>query len=100
MKLMILLAAGVSLDTWGIGVSYAVSGIKIPVSSKVVIGCINLCMTLMAVFMGQWLGRWIPVQWINRIAGGTLVILGIRMLWNIKGREGRGFDKNAPRILE
>ena len=49
MKLMILLAAGVSLDTWGIGVSYAVSGIKIPVSSKVVIGCINLCMTLMAV---------------------------------------------------
>lgn len=69
---MILLAAGVSLDTWGIGVSYAVSGIKIPVSSKVVIGCINLCMTLMAVFMGQWLGRWIPVQWINRIAGGTL----------------------------
>ncbi len=100
MKLMILLAAGVSLDTWGIGVSYAVSGIKIPVSSKVVIGCINLCMTLMAVFMGQWLGRWIPVQWINRIAGGTLVILGIRMLWNIKGQEGLGFDKNASRILE
>ena len=82
MKLMILLAAGVSLDTWGIGVSYAVSGIKIPVSSKVVIGCINLCMTLMAVFMGQWLGRW------------------IRMLWDIKGREGLGFDKNASRILE
>lgn len=54
----------------------------------------------MAVFMGQWLGRWIPVQWINRIAGGTLVILGIRMLWNIKGREGLGFDKNASRILE
>lgn len=50
--------------------------------------------------MGQWLGRWIPVQWINRIAGGTLVILGIRMLWNIKGREGLGLDKNASRILE
>lgn len=31
---------------------------------------------------------------------GTLVILGIRMLWNIKGREGLGFDKNASRILE
>lgn len=97
---MILLAVGVSLDTWGIGVSYAVSGIKIPVSSKVVIGCINLCMTLMAVFMGQWLGQWIPVQWINRIAGGTLVILGVRMAWNIKGQEGLGFDKNASRILE
>lgn len=55
MKLMILLAAGVSLDTWGIGVSYAVSGIKIPVSSKVVIGCINLCMTLMAVL---WDNGW------------------------------------------
>ena len=50
--------------------------------------------------MGQWLGQWIPVQWINRIAGGTLVILGVRMAWNIKGQEGLGFDKNASRILE
>ena len=33
MKLMILLAAGVSLDTWGIGVSYAVSGITCIIQS-------------------------------------------------------------------
>ena len=53
MGLILLLAVSVSLDTLGIGMAYAVSGIRIPWNTRLLIALLNGILTFCAV-AGGW----------------------------------------------
>ncbi len=101
MGLIVLLAVSVSLDTLGIGVAYAASGIRVPFVTRVVIGCVVGILTMAAVAAGRTLGRVIP-DFVLRLTGGViLAILGGRMLWNALGENKTAdYDRDHSNTLE
>ena len=96
-----LLAVSVSLDVLGIGVAYAVSGIRIPWNTRIVISVINMLLTLGFILMGQKLGMLIPEYWVRAVGGGILVFLGSRTLWNALGENATAdYDRDDSHTLE
>ncbi len=101
MGLILLLAVSVSLDVLGIGVAYAVSGIRIPWNTRIVISGINTVLTLGFILAGQKLGMLIPEYWFRASGGGILVILGSRTLWNALGDNATvDYDRDDSHTLE
>ena len=101
MGLIVLLAISVSLDTLGVGMAYAMSGIRIPVSTKVVIAFVSGLLTTVAVAVGQHLGTWIPDILFRLLGGSVLLFLGGKTLWNALGENTTAdYDRDGSRILE
>lgn len=101
MGVIILLAISLSLDTLGIGMAYAMSGIRIPWSTKLVIAALNALLTAAAVFAGGKLGERLPVAWCSALGGGVLLFLGIRMLRSALGEDRAShYDRDDSHVLE
>ena len=101
MGLVVLIAISVSLDTLGIGMAYAMSGIRIPWSTKLVIAVLNGVLTMAAVFLGEQLGTLIPDFWFRMTGSIILIFLGSRTLWNALGENRTAdYDKDSSHILE
>ena len=101
MGLIMLLAVSVSLDVLGIGVAYAVSGIRIPWNTRIMISAINTALTLAVILMGQRLGMMVPECWFRAVGGGILILLGSRTLWNALGENATtDYDRDDSHTLE
>lgn len=101
MGLIMLLAFSVSLDVLGIGAAYAVSGIRIPWNTRIVISGINTLLTMGFILAGQKLGMLVPEYWFQAAGGGILVVLGSRTLWNALGENATAdYDKDDSHTLE
>lgn len=101
MGLIVLLAVSVSLDTLGIGMAYAISGIRVPFATRAVIGAVVGGLTLAAVAVGQTLGHRIPDMVIRFAGSAILMVLGSRMLWNALGENKTAdYDRDHSHTLE
>ncbi len=101
MGLIVLLAVSVSLDTLGIGMAYAVSDIRVPFATRMVIGGEVGILTLAAVAAGRTLGHVIPDFVLRLIGSVILAILGSRMLWNALGENKTvDYDRDHSHTLE
>lgn len=101
MGLVVLIAFSVSLDTLGIGMAYAMSGIRIPWSTKLVIAVLNGALTMAAVLLGEQLGALVSDFWFQIAGSVILIFLGSRTLWNALGENKTAdYDKDASHILE
>ena len=101
MGLIVLLAISVSLDTLGVGMAYAMSGIHIPPRTKIVIAIISGVLTTIAVAVGKHLQLWLPHLFFQILGGGVLLVLGVKTLWNALGEnETTNYDMDGSRILE
>ena len=101
MGLILLLALSVSLDVLGIGVAYAVSGIRIPWNTRLVISVINMFLTFGFILLGQNLGMMIPGIWFQIAGGGILLLLGARTLWNALGENKTAdYDRDDSHTLD
>lgn len=101
MGLVVLIAISVSLDTLGIGMAYAMSGIRIPWSTKLVMAILNGVLTMCAVLLGERLGTLVPEVWFRVTGSVILIVLGGRTLWNALGdNKTADYDKDSSHILE
>lgn len=101
MGLILLLSVSVSLDTLGIGMSYAIEGIRIPWQTRVIVALTNMVLTFFSVLLAQYLGGVIPDLWLSILGGSVLVILGGKALWNALGENKTAdYDKDKSQVLE
>lgn len=101
MGIILLLAVSVSLDVLGISVAYALSGIRIPWNTRIVISAINMVLTFGFMFLGRELGMLVPELWFRIAGGGILVFLGSRTLWNALGENATAdYDRDDSHSLE
>ncbi len=101
MFFLVLLAASVSLDTFGVGMAYAMAGVKIPWNTRFLISGIIFALTAAAVFAGRSLGNWIPAFWFRLAGAGILLCIGIRTLWNALGENRtKDYDKDESSCIE
>ena len=73
MGLILLLSVSVSLDTLGIGMSYAIEGIRIPWQTRFIVALTNMVLTFMSVLLAVsgWSGTGSMAQhfWRKRPCG-------------------------------
>ena len=101
MGLIVLLAISVSLDTFGVGMAYAMSGVKIPWNTRLIISAVNLVFTAAAVFASHSLNGRIPGFWFRLAGGGILLFIGARTLWNALGENRtKDYDKDESSSIE
>ncbi|TVX98050.1 sporulation membrane protein YtaF [Cohnella terricola] len=85
---LLLLAFAVSLDGFGVGITYGVRKIKIPVSSVMIISACSGFIILMSMMVGVAMSRWIPPQGASAV--GAFILIGIgstALLQFIRGGE-------------
>ena len=101
MGLILLLAVSVSLDTLGIGMAYAVSGIRIPWNTRLLIALLNGILTFCAVAAGGRLEAFVPQRLFQIGGAAILIFLGGRTLWNALGENKTAdYDRDASHVLE
>jgi len=74
---LLLLSFAVSLDGFGVGMTYGVRKIKIPVSSVAIISVCSGLIILLSMMVGVAITRWIPPQGASAI--GAVILIGIGM---------------------
>lgn len=101
MGAIILLALSVSLDSLSTGMAYAISGIRIPWTTKFMMAVLNGALTFAAVLAGSYLGRIVPERYFHLLGGGVLLVLGGRTLWDVwKNRMAKDYDQDGSKVLE
>ena len=84
---VILLAISLSIDALGIGCSYGLRKIKVPLAAKCIIAVISMMVTALAVFLGAWINQWLPGGVAQALGAGILIVLGLWILVQGAGEE-------------
>lgn len=101
MGAIILLAVSVSFDSMGTGMAYAMRGVRIPWSTRLLTALSGGILTLLAVTAGDWMKKWIPDLAFTLIGGSILIILGIHAAADvIKNIPGKDYDRDGSKVLE
>ncbi len=78
------LAFAVSLDSFGVGVTYGLRNIRIPFLSIVVISCFSGGMILLSMFLGHGIATWLSPIAAKQIGAGILIGIGLWSLWQVR----------------
>lgn len=74
---IILLSISLSIDALGVGISYGLRKVKIPIIAKIIIGIISVLFMGIALIIGTTISAFIPPFWTKIIGCGMLVVLGV-----------------------
>lgn len=80
---MLALAFAVSLDGFGVGVSYGLRKMKIPISSILIITSCTALVIVASMALGQWLAAFIDHRVANQIGAWTLIGVGCWAIFNL-----------------
>lgn len=92
-RMIILLAVALSIDALGIGVSYSLRGIQIPIGAKIIIAMLSVLFTFIAVLLGKSIVYMFP-PYISKFIG--IAILLFMGLWIIS----QGIKKDEKKETE
>ncbi|HUC93427.1 MAG TPA: MntP/YtaF family protein [Paenibacillus sp.] len=88
---LLLLAFAVSLDGFGVGVTYGLRHIRIPVFSIAIIAVCSGTVIGLSMLAGEWLTAWLSPIAARTIGAVILIAIGCMALYQIlRGRDGRG----------
>lgn len=74
---LLILALAVSLDSFGVGVTYGLRKMKLPVISIIIIGLSSAIMILISMQIGVWLSLMLPPSMAKWIGSIILVSIGV-----------------------
>lgn len=79
--LIIMLAISLNIDSFGVGISYGIRNIKIPMMSKVILCSLSIIYATIAIIFGKWLVSILPSQTTNIIGVIILVSMGLWIIF-------------------
>jgi len=88
---LLLLAFAVSLDGFGVGMTYGVRKIKIPVTSVAIISICSGLIILLSMLVGVAMAQWIPPQGASAL--GAFILIGIGLWALIQFIRGGGEEQ-------
>ncbi len=77
------LAFAVSLDGFGVGVSYGLRKIRIPINSILIITSCSALMVIAAMEMGEWLSRFFSMHIADQFGAWILIGVGCWAIFNL-----------------
>jgi putative sporulation protein YtaF len=83
---LLALSFAVSLDGFGVGVTYGMRRIKIPARSVLIITACSALVILISMYIGKWLAVFLSPAATRYIGGMILIGIGIWAIYNIKSQ--------------
>ncbi len=77
MTALLLLAFAVSLDSFGVGFTYGLRKMKMPLQSILIIACMSVLTILISMLIGTILSNFLSPVIASRIGGVILILLGL-----------------------
>ncbi len=98
---LLALAFAVSLDSFGVGISYGLRRIKIPILSILIITSCSAVLVLLSMQLGKYLGGFIGVETANLIGAIILIAIGCWAIINLYfNRETKQDESSAETPVE
>jgi putative sporulation protein YtaF len=95
---LVLLSCAVSLDGFGVGITYGIRKIKIPVSSIFIISACSGLIILLSMMVGVALTRWMSPHGASVM--GAVILIGIGLWALIRFLRSDGQDEEAESRLQ
>lgn len=80
---LIFLVIAVSLDGFGVGITYGMQKIRLPILPLFIIMCCSGTVVLISMTIGTWLTTWISPSITEKLGGIILIAIGLFSLSNI-----------------
>ena len=97
---LIFFGISLSIDALGIGLSYGVRKMKIPILARGVLFLLILAVTGLAVLIGSGIIRVLPPLAAKILGGASLILLGFWIFYQVLiKKEGTAKNYNAPDML-
>jgi putative sporulation protein YtaF len=96
---LIFLAFAVSLDGFGVGLTYGMKKMKIPFASIAVIACCSAISLGISMTIGEFLSRLISIYAAQKIGGSILVLLGCWVLYQFFKPQRQMDEPLAEKII-
>lgn len=80
---LLVLAFAVSLDSFGVGITYGMRKVMIPIRSILIIAFCSGAMIIIAMGIGQGINYFLSPRFAEMIGGGILILIGAWALYNI-----------------
>ncbi|MDQ0208089.1 sporulation membrane protein YtaF [Alkalicoccobacillus murimartini] len=90
---LLVLAFALSLDSYGVGMTYGLRKVKIPFLSLLLIACCSGFSILIAMIVGKTLFSYIPPDWAEATGAVLLIAIGLFTLWQVYAPTSK---KKAP----
>ena len=80
---LLLLALAVSLDSFGVGLTYGLRKMKLPFKSLLFIAFCSAASILLAMTFGNWIQRYLSPQFAEALGGIILILIGAWALYQV-----------------
>ena len=78
----IIMSIALSVDALGIGISYRLNGVLIPLRTKIIIGVVTTAIMIGALMVGGLFHNGLPGQISKLLGAGVLIVIGIVFIRN------------------
>ncbi len=96
---ILLLAVSSNLDNVGVGASYGIRRINIPITSNLLIAGITSSGTFLSILLGETIYRFLSPETAGLLGGGIIIAAGIWVIFQEKIlRRARGPQEEQPKI--
>lgn len=97
----IIMSIALSVDALGIGISYRLNGVRIPLRSKLIIGIVTTAIMIGALMVGSLFHNGLPGQISKFLGAGVLILTGIIFIRNSLAQEEKEtYDFDHSREIE
>jgi putative sporulation protein YtaF len=94
---LLVLAFAVSLDSFGVGITYGMRKVIIPIRSIVIIALCSGMMIFIAMGIGEGITYFISERMAELLGGGILLVIGLWALYNItSSRDSQETPNHVP----
>lgn len=80
---LLFLVIAVSLDGFGVGISYGMRKIRVPILSIFIIILCSGIVVFLSMVIGNYLTNFIPIEYTSFIGGTILIIIGLFVITNV-----------------
>jgi putative sporulation protein YtaF len=84
---LLALAFAVSLDGFGVGVTYGMRRIRIPVRSVIIITACSALVILVSMYIGKWLAYFLSPAATSYVGGIILIGIGLWTIYNVRRQQ-------------
>lgn len=99
---LVILALSVSIDSFGIGITYGIRNTKIFKNAKVILFMISIFMTSMSISFGTFLSEFFSENVTKWIGGCFLIMMGLWIIYQALGpkKEENFIENSSPTIYQ
>lgn len=76
----LILAVSLSIDSFGVGMSYRIKGVKITFWAKAIVGILSFAITWAALNLGDWMVSYFPPDILRILGTAILVLIGVTFI--------------------